>query len=197
MVQFIPHSSSQWCVKPLSKHGRLRRDQHRRTTIAVHHLHPSVRRHFRSIFVRFLDNGFSQPSLSFVLFRVTSLDLCWKWPNIFQKSWIPVQFQPTAFYGSSPHAVLLRCRVVVSMCLHSDCVFVLLFPCCASVAGQQALLFLRFPVLLGPCNAVKAHLIVSSIATNDMCHQTSPALHSWTHTHFKYIVVWTVRRWYP
>uniref|UniRef100_A0A671USB2 Citron rho-interacting serine/threonine kinase n=1 Tax=Sparus aurata TaxID=8175 RepID=A0A671USB2_SPAAU len=67
-------------------------------------------------------------------------------PNIFQKSWIPVQFQPTAFYGSSPHAVLLRCRVVVSMCLHSDCVFVLLFPCCASVAEQQALLFLRFPV---------------------------------------------------
>lgn len=79
-------------------------------------------------------------------------------------------------------------HVVVSMCLHSYCVLVLLCTeCCDCVSGAVQLLW--FPALLGLCNAVMAHLIVSSIATNDMCHHTKSSLaHTNTHTHYRCIV---------
>lgn len=85
-------------------------------------------------------------------------------------------------------------HVVVSMCPHCVCVLVLPYTkCCecVSVTALQALLFLWFPVLLRPCNAVMAHLIVSSIATNDMCHQTSAVLDTYTHTHRHYKAIVT------
>lgn len=97
-----------------------------------------------------------------------------------QQGWIPGQCWPIAFIGSSP---MLWRHVVVSMCLHCVCVLVQPYTkCCecVSVTVLRALLFPWFPMLLRPCKAVMAHLIVSSIAPMTCA---TDQMQSWTLTH--------------
>lgn len=117
--------------------------------------------------------------------------------NLFEKYQVilcsKVKFQynvdPLLLLASAPccDALLLWACVCITVCgLHTDCVLVLPYTkCCdcVSVAVLLALLFLWFAMLPRPCNAVMAHLIVSSEATNDMCHQTSAVLYTCTHTY--------------